>query len=580
MHGSLVDIALLVILVLFFGRQQSQRPETYYRLWFAGWIFTLASYAVWLVPISVPLYQQLQGAVRIDFTLIGMLFFLISFVIHEDGVRKMVLQGMLVGVPVLLIFNAIEVYAVPRSVVITGVVAWEIYGIRAARMVIPKGRKKTRFAIVTITAVFGLTMIAYLMLTQGKNIFYLALAEVVFCSAVLYGGGHERRSLSNYIGMAGFTLWGGFYLCGILFQHGWPRALEWLFLFWTVPKFFVGSSMILKTLEDETREKAAMGEAYQQLYRDSRMMFEGHPNPMWVYAKGDGKILSANEAAVSRYGYTVDEFLGMCYDDLEVTDDTDASLIESLYGESKEMFSRHQFKAGQKIWVCVSQSSLTFEGVDAVFKIARDVTDRVEMNQKRMYAASHDLLTGLPNRALLEDRILQNFKRCERDGRKSTLLTIDVDHFKQINDTYGHQVGDECLQIVAARLASKIRQVDTIARVGGEEFAAIIGGLSCAEDAGKVAESLLRVFREPLQIGALDVSVTVSIGIAVYPDDALDAESRKRRSDEALYAAKRGGRNRAVFASGMEEPMLVSTVAARGRRAFDVTMVTEESLGT
>ena len=460
------------------------------------------------------------------------------------------------------------------------VFAWEAYGLRAAYVVIPRGREKTRSAIFAICVAFGVGMMLYLALTSGHDIFDLALAEVVFCSAVLYGGGLQRRSLATYAGMTGFVLWGGFYLWADLTAHGWPRTLQLLFLFWSVPKYFVGSSMIMKTFEDETQEKTKLADAFQALYEDFRMMYEEHPHPMWIRDIETGMFISANRATVQTYGYTAKELLTMRDAELVSPPEVEVNDIDHLIPESLEgTRTRHRHKDGRWMWINLVERGIMFHGTPALLVMARDITERMKISQELARRANYDALTGLANRALLEDRILQSFKRCERDGRKATLLTIDVDHFKHINDTYGHLVGDECLQIVAARLASKIRQVDTIARIGGEEFAAIVGGLHCAEDAGKVADSLLRVFVEPLQIGELDVFVTISIGIAVYPDDAQDAETLKRRSDEALYAAKRAGRNRAVFASAMVNPLVVAEAAmASVGRGFDVTMVTDESL--
>ena len=136
---------------------------------------------------------------------------------------------------------------------------------------------------------------------------------------------------------------------------------------------------------------------------------------------------------------------------------------------------------------------------------------------------------------------------CRVEDRRAAVLTIDVDHFKLINDTYGHLVGDECLKEVAARLKSKIRKVDTIARTGGEEFTAVVCGLNKATDAEKVAASLMRVFEAPVELPFGALGVTVSVGVAVYPDDATDATTLRRLSDEAMYRAKRAGRNRAAY---------------------------------
>ena len=202
-------------------------------------------------------------------------------------------------------------------------------------------------------------------------------------------------------------------------------------------------------------------------------------------------------------------------------------------------------------WGGAAAACILLAGVIAF--IARRQAERNRLlasrNDALLLQVEHDPLTGLANRAHLQARVAEK----AGDLFEGALFLIDVDHFKDINDTYGHPMGDECLKIVAARLSSKIRQVDTIARVGGEEFAAIVGGLHIAEDAQKVAQSLLSVFDEPVWLGDIDVSVTVSIGIAIYPDDATEAGALTRRSDEALYAAKRGGRNQAVTWASMAE---------------------------
>jgi diguanylate cyclase (GGDEF)-like protein len=135
-------------------------------------------------------------------------------------------------------------------------------------------------------------------------------------------------------------------------------------------------------------------------------------------------------------------------------------------------------------------------------------------------------------------------ERSIREGKKTAVLSIDIDHFKDVNDTHGHLTGDDCLKAVAHRMQAKIRSIDTLARTGGEEFVALIGALSQASDAEKVAASLLKLFEEPMQLPGVTLKVTVSIGVAVFPDDGHDAETLRKRSDEALYRAKRNGRNR------------------------------------
>ena len=190
-----------------------------------------------------------------------------------------------------------------------------------------------------------------------------------------------------------------------------------------------------------------------------------------------------------------------------------------------------------------------------------------ESEQKFRDMAECDVLTGLPNRLTLQERIVECLADCDREATKAAVLTIDIDRFKQINDTFGHLVGDECLKAVAQRLKTKIRAVDTIARTGGEEFTVIIGRLSSLENAQKVCSTLLHLFKEPLILSERGLTLSVSIGAAMYPDDGTDSETLRKRSDQALYEAKRTGRNKVVFASQelSESSEMASLVEARLR---------------
>lgn len=557
MRGPVVDIVMLALLILFFGRQQNSRPQKYYRMWFVGWVFILLSYAVWEPVVTAPMVLRLQDVIRYDLVLAGSLSFLVSFLATRERLWAVMAKGLLVGVPAIMALDSLEFLVVPKAVMVIVVLGWQAYGIRAAYLLIPQPWRNARGAIYAVCVAMGSVELWSVWLNGGQDMFDWALVEIVICSAVLYIAIAGRRSVAVWVGTFGFVMWGMFYAVGALLPHT-SAVVKLVYVCWTLPKYFVAFSMILKTFEDETQEKARMAEDYRLLYDDFRMMFEGHPNPMWVYAEEDGRILATNESALRRYGYVTEELERMKVADLDVTSEEEAKLVGVLFADSSGAVVRHQFKDGRKIWVSLSNSRIRFRGIEACFQIARDVTDRVEHMRMKVHQANHDVLTGLPNRALLADRIQQCMKRCDREDRKGTLLTIDVDHFKRINDTYGHPVGDECLKIVAARLASKIREVDTIARVGGEEFAAIIGGLHIASDAEKVAESLLRVFDEPLWLGEIDLAVTVSIGIAIYPDDAHEVDTLTRRSDEALYAAKRTGRNRAVTSASLQERTAVA----------------------
>ena len=161
-----------------------------------------------------------------------------------------------------------------------------------------------------------------------------------------------------------------------------------------------------------------------------------------------------------------------------------------------------------------------------------------------VYMAQHDFLTGLPNRALLSDRLAQSIALAQRHGKRVALLYLDLDHFKHINDSLGHAVGDQLLQSSAKRLQACLpRHSDTVSRQGGDEFVVLLAEVEAAQDAVVAAKKLLKAMAEPHLIGGHRLHVTLSIGISLYPDDGKDAETVVRNADTAMYYAKANGRD-------------------------------------
>lgn len=160
------------------------------------------------------------------------------------------------------------------------------------------------------------------------------------------------------------------------------------------------------------------------------------------------------------------------------------------------------------------------------------------------FLAYHDALTGLPNRTLFQDRLEQALAQARRHGRLRAVVCLDLDRFKQINDSFGHAVGDLLLKQVAQRIQSRLRQSDTVARMGGDEFSLLLPDSAEPHHAWRVVQTLLDAFNKaPFACDGRDLFVTASIGISFYPEDALDAATLQRNADSAMYAAKRLGRN-------------------------------------
>ena len=179
--------------------------------------------------------------------------------------------------------------------------------------------------------------------------------------------------------------------------------------------------------------------------------------------------------------------------------------------------------------------------------VFRDVSVAKAMAQEIAHTAEHDVLTGLPNRLLLNDRISQAIETGKRHGKQVAVLFLDIDGFKHINDSLGHPVGDKLLQSIAQRLSECARPVDTVSRQGGDEFIVLLSDLSDLPSASVIAGRLLRAVAEPHMIGKHALHVTASIGVSVFPDDGSNAETLIKNADTAMYQAKESGRRNYQF---------------------------------
>ncbi len=175
---------------------------------------------------------------------------------------------------------------------------------------------------------------------------------------------------------------------------------------------------------------------------------------------------------------------------------------------------------------------------------AQTAADAAEQTVRQItHLAEHDFLTGLPNRALLADRLERSIALAERHGKRVGLMYLDVDNFKEINDTFGHSIGDQLLQSIARRLLACVRFSDTVSRQGGDEFVVLLADVEDASGIVLTAQKLIEAMAEPHLIGDQSLHVTLSIGFSIYPDDAKDIDTVLCNADAAMYHAKKCGRN-------------------------------------
>ena len=176
--------------------------------------------------------------------------------------------------------------------------------------------------------------------------------------------------------------------------------------------------------------------------------------------------------------------------------------------------------------------------------VARDVSEKYKVQDRLQWQAGHDQLTGLPNRALLADRFDRALDKARRNNTQLVVCLLDLDHFKPINDAYGHDVGDKLLVDVVTRLNQQLREVDTLSRLGGDEFVILLEDLENIDDVDGLMQRILQILAEPFLVEGLSLSVSASIGLSVFPSDNADPDTLLRHADQAMYVAKQTGRNR------------------------------------
>ncbi len=264
-----------------------------------------------------------------------------------------------------------------------------------------------------------------------------------------------------------------------------------------------------------------------------------------------GNFIFFNDACTAIFGYEKDEMFGMNYRkmaDVEIAGKV-FEFFHRVYTTGKPE-KRVEWEAikkdGDRAHVEASISLIrNAEGESTGFRgIVHDITQRKKTEQVIAHLAYHDALTGLPNRILFKDRLSVAIAQSKRSRLKFALLMLDLDQFKDINDTLGHSVGDRLLRSAGERLSGILRKVDTIARMGGDEFLVLLEDMAREENASSIAQKILRIFQKPFILDQHERVVTTSIGIAVYPGDGDDEDTLMKNVDVALYRAKREGRNR------------------------------------
>ncbi|OEC33199.1 sensory box protein [Pseudomonas sp. 21C1] len=323
-----------------------------------------------------------------------------------------------------------------------------------------------------------------------------------------------------------------------------------------------GQSCILTTFRDITerqRAEAALKASQEKFFK----AFQSSPDAITITERDTGHYLEVNEGFTRLTGYCADEVLGRTVHELNIWADPNQRqlILDTLQRDGRvhhlEVMGRDRH--GGLLHVEVSVEQIELDNQACLLLTARDISALKAAQAQVQHLAYHDSLTNLPNRALLMDRLTQQISLLKRHELRGALLFLDLDHFKHINDSLGHPVGDAVLKLVTARLEASVRLEDTVARLGGDEFVVLLSGLEgrradVTRQARSVAEKLRKLLAEPMLFDGHRLQVTPSIGIALIPDHGATPADLLKRADIALYRAKDSGRNTIeVFRSTMQE---------------------------
>jgi diguanylate cyclase (GGDEF)-like protein/PAS domain S-box-containing protein len=305
-----------------------------------------------------------------------------------------------------------------------------------------------------------------------------------------------------------------------------------------------GRPVVLSIARDITERKQAE-EALRESEARLRKLFEAIPEAVMVHDE-EGNILHVNDVGAKRLEWPAEELVGKNL--REVVKPENAALVSdhvrmARTNGSCSFETTYISRTGRNIVTEVIERPIELEGKSVILSVARDITERKRAEQQLAYIATHDALTGLPNRVLFNDRLNLALALAHRHQQKLAVLLLDLDRFKDINDTLGHSVGDQLLRVTGKRLRGLLRKSDTLARMGGDEFLFLVPGLTRLEHAAEIARKILESFREPFLVEDHELRTTASIGVTIFPDDGENADTLLKNADIAMYTAKQKGRN-------------------------------------
>ncbi|MBL1141205.1 MAG: GGDEF domain-containing protein [Proteobacteria bacterium] len=369
------------------------------------------------------------------------------------------------------------------------------------------------------------------------------------CAAAISSLSIDRVSTIGFLAPALLS-----YMCYIISQgtsiHYSMSAMIFLFLLFILASARQSGHRLQKYFN--LRIKA--GEAESRF----RLILEYSPIATRITDLETHRVIFANQSYIDLIGTTKDRVIGIDPTRYYANSEDYADILERL-DKGEHITNRLvELNVSDKTqilkWALASYIQIEYQGKPAVLGWLYDITDRKKMEEEIQHLAYHDPLTNLPNRLLLNDRIHQALSIAQRDNFSVALMFIDLDKFKPINDNYGHEVGDLLLKAVADRIRQCLRKSDSVARLGGDEFIILLPEVENAEAAFEVAEKIHTSINQPFELNELQINISSSTGLALYPEHANEENQLIQYADAAMYYAKNNGKdNVQLYNSGMKE---------------------------
>jgi diguanylate cyclase (GGDEF)-like protein/PAS domain S-box-containing protein len=308
-----------------------------------------------------------------------------------------------------------------------------------------------------------------------------------------------------------------------------------------------GISIAKRSVQQSERLQKTLRQSEAQL----RHLIESAPLPLIVARASDQRILYANDRALQQFALDMDTVRDRSLAEFHADDAAGHRVEEALRapGGVRDYEVQMKDRLGREFWMLLSAQALRYGGEDCLLVALANIDDRKRLQEDMRRRAMHDALTGLPNRAMFVEALERAVRRAKRRNTRFSVLFVDLDRFKEVNDTLGHAAGDELLLTMSERLVQAVRQSDLVARMGGDEFVVLIEEHRGPEEVMIVAQKILSMLDRAVVIEWKEVTISGSVGIASFPEDADSAEALLKNADAAMYQAKERGRNNFQFFS-------------------------------